>query len=273
VSQSANSVGAAMPADIAVVVLSCDRYRDLWPPFFELFFRHWHGCRYPIYLFANEASYPDERVRTIQSGTDHTWSDSIKRCLEKLTHRHVWLLFDDVFLAQPVEEGKLALLEAFVAARDPDYLRFRKYPRPDERIDRYFGRCREGVLYRTSILAIWKRVTLVELLDGRENAWEFEHSSVGRSTSYPGFYGVYDEYLHHVHGVEKGVWTRDAVSRLRRMAIEPDLSSRPQMNDAQHAAYCRSVFRTMIFNRTPSLLKPVLVQGSRLLRGCFVGTG
>mgnify|MGYP001243266309 CR=1 FL=1 len=268
-----SSKGMLPQADVAVVVLSCDRYRDLWRPFFELFFRNWAGCRYPVYLFSNQIRCPDARVVTILSGEDRTWSESIKRCLEQLHHRHVWLFFDDVFLDRPVDEAKLRRLEDFVAVRDPEYLRFRKYPKPDKRIDRHFGRCREGVLYRTSIFAIWKRATLIELLDASESAWEFEHNSVARSSAYSGFYGTYDEYFSYVHGIEKGIWTRDAVQDLRGMSVEPDLTARLQMTDVQHAAYRRAMFRTAIFNRTPSALKPLLLQGSRYLRRCLVKRG
>lgn len=258
--------GDGRALDVAIVVLSCDRYKDLWAPFFDLFFRNWPQCKFPVYLFANKERWSDSRVITIFSGDDKSWSDSIKKCLAQLSHRHVWLLFDDVFLDAAVDERKVERLMNFVYRCDPAYLRFRKYPRPDERLDQFFGRCKEGVLYRTSVFAIWKREVLQNLLASGENAWEFEYKSVQRSLSYPDFYGVYEDYCSYVHGVEKGVWIRDAVSRLQKLNAPVDLSTRRQMTQRQHSIYRRAVVRTNIFNRTPSALKPMLLEGSRIVR-------
>ena len=34
----------------AVVVCSCDKYSDLWDPYFELFKKFWADCPYPVFL-------------------------------------------------------------------------------------------------------------------------------------------------------------------------------------------------------------------------------
>lgn len=256
--------------DICIVVLSCDKYSDLWPSFFELFFRFWPGCPFPIYLYSNRKTFCDPRVKSILSGDDPDWSTSIKVCLEQIGHRHVWMFFDDVMIDQPVDEAKISRLVDFVGREDPAYLRFRRFPRPEERLDRDFGRCVESSLYRTSVFAIWRREVLVELLRSGESAWTFEHESVGRSRRFHDFYGVYDEYFSYIHGVEKGVWIRAAVTALRRLGCIPDISQRALMSDVQHRVYLRASLKTFIFNRTPSRFKSTLLKlssGSKKLIG------
>ena len=40
-------------SDCSILVVSCDRYRDLWTPFFTLFQRYWPDCDMPVYLGTN----------------------------------------------------------------------------------------------------------------------------------------------------------------------------------------------------------------------------
>ncbi len=252
--------------DIGIVVLSCDKYSDLWPVFFELFFRFWPACPYPVYLFANKKTHNDPRVRTILSGDDPDWSSSVKACLDQIGHRYVWLFFDDVFLSRPVQADKITRLIDFIADKDPAYLRFRRFPRPDAKISRDFGRCGEKSLYRTSVLAIWRRDVLLDLLRAGESAWDFEHNTLGRAEKYPDFYGVYDDYLPHIHAVERGLWTRAAAAAVRRLGVAVDETRRSIMSNAQHRQFLKASVRTYIFNRTPGGLKPVLLSLARLSR-------
>jgi len=252
--------------DICVVILSCDKYSDLWPLFFELFFRCWPDCPFSIYLFANRKIYSDTRVKTILSGEDPDWSTSVEVCLRQIEHRHVMLFFDDVMLDKPVESEKISRLVDFVNREDPAYLRFRRFPRPEQRLDQHFGRCVTDGLYRTSVFAIWKREVLIELLCKGESAWMFELKSVSRALQFPDFFGVYEEYFSYIHGVEKGLWIRGAFNRLRRLGCQPDVTRRALMSDAQHRKYIQSNFKTFIFNRTPSKLKPTLIKLSSSIR-------
>ena len=41
---------------LAILVLSCDGYTDLWRPFFENFKKKWGDCPYDIYLLTNKKS-------------------------------------------------------------------------------------------------------------------------------------------------------------------------------------------------------------------------
>ena len=255
----------ALP-DIGIVVLSCDKYSDLWPVFFELFFRAWPDCPFPIYLFANRETYPDQRVKTVLSIDDPDWSTSTKKCLRQITHRHVWLLFDDVFLDREVQAKKINLLLNFLHSEDPSYLRFRRFPRPDRRTSLHFGECKAGSTYRTSLLGIWKREVLLDLLKEGESAWTFEHNGLARSSKYSDFYGVYEEYLSYIHAVERGLWSRKAVTRIHRLGCKIDMERRQMMSKVQHRKYQKTLIRTFIFNRTPSRFKPLLFKLAALSR-------
>ena len=40
-------------SDTAILVASCDRYSDLWGPFFGVLAKRWPDCPLPIYLGMN----------------------------------------------------------------------------------------------------------------------------------------------------------------------------------------------------------------------------
>ena len=246
--------------DVALVVLSCDKYSDLWSSFFRLFFHYWPNCNFPIYLCANRNKFDDSRVTTVLSGYDHDWSSSLKKCLDQINHEYVWLFFDDVFLNKQVNLNKISRLIKFLKERKPNYLRFRRFPKPEREIEKHFGECLEGSLYRTSIFAIWKKETLINLLLKGETAWDFENKSIERARSLPGFFGVYEDYLSYIHGVEKGLWIRPAVKCLQQLGCNLDLSRRSQMTSSQHISYVLRCFKVFFFDRTPSRLKPALLK-------------
>lgn len=252
--------------DISIVVLSCDKYKDLWDPFFNLFFKFWPKCKIPVYLFSNTRIYNNDRVQTVLSGEDLDWSSSIKKCLKQIQSEYIWVFFDDVFLTKPVNVSKISRLLAFLDSHNPNYLRFRVYPKPDKKLNDFFGVCAEETLYRTSIFAIWKKQVLMDLLVDGETAWQFESESIERASVYDGFYGVYENYLTYEHGVERGLWIRSAHKKIIKLGIAIDAASRPLMSNQEHLTHLFLKIKTFIFDRTPNRLKPYLYLTSSFVR-------
>lgn len=251
--------------DVAVVVLSCDKYCDLWNPFFDLYFRTWSDVDLRVYLCANRKVFDDARVTTALSGEDSDWSTSIKASLEQISHDYVMLVFDDVFFDQPIDHGALARLLNFVRDRQPSYLRFRPAPKPDERLDAHFGRIHEDTIYRTSLFGLWKRSVLLDLLRPGESAWEFEYQSPERARALPDFFGVYDTYFSYIHAIEKGLWIPEAYQRMLALGVKPDLSQRRLMTQEEEQRHTRGRLRERVFNAAPAGLRPLLIRAKRLL--------
>lgn len=256
--------------DLAIIVLTCDKYSDLWAPFFYCFHRYWPMCPFPIYLFANEKRFEsDKGVITVLSGPDRDWSSSIKACLEQIQHEYVMVLFDDVFLCEPVETAVFAPLLSWLDRNKPAYLRFRPVPRPDERINKEIGRYHELTLYRTAVLAIWRRDVFLDILKPGESAWQLETDGAQRSTRYPDFYGCYRAILNYVHGVEKGKWFPAAVRWLDEIGAVVSATDRQVMTQKDLAKSVFAHLREVIFNRSPASVRPYLVHASRTARKLF----
>lgn len=211
--------------DVAFVVLSCDKYADLWPIFFETFFDHWSDCPFQIYLVANQKKYEHPKVVTLLSGDDLDWSSSIRKAILQLKESYVFFFYEDALLNVKVSNDELESKVKFFFEHDLDYLRLRPSPLPDERYNNLYGRITEGSIYRVSLFAsIWKKAMLLDLLKDGENAWEFEMQGTRRSEKYRKFYATYQPFFSCLHGVEKGKWINATYKELLRQGYKLELT-------------------------------------------------
>jgi len=82
---------------VGVLVLSCDKYVDIWHAFFTLFFRYWPDCPFPVYLLSNFKSFDHPHVKPILVGEDETWSISVSKALKKFPHDIALITLEDFF--------------------------------------------------------------------------------------------------------------------------------------------------------------------------------
>ena len=96
-------------ADIAIVILSCDKFKVTWKPCIDHFFNAWPDCPYPVYLLNNFTPSEDERVKDLLVGEDFNWSDTLKKGLLKIEKKRTFFIFDDSFITKfNLEEVKSA---------------------------------------------------------------------------------------------------------------------------------------------------------------------
>ncbi len=170
--------------NICVLINSCDKYSDLWDPFFHFFEKNWPDCPYPVYLATNSKLYTRKNVTSIYSGKHGTWSEELKEILNKIPCDHLIYLQDDYLLTQKVNNEKLVGLFTKMITFHADYLRLFPSPGPDKEFenDEEIGLISKDSEYRTSLqCAIWKTAVFKTLLNTEENPWEFEMRSPKRS--------------------------------------------------------------------------------------------
>jgi len=220
--------------DVGVLVSSCDRYSDLWSPFFKLFFRYWEDCPYPVYLISNFRLYPDSRVKGILVGEDIDWSSNMYSALRQITHPMVILLMEDYLLDRPVDTVRIEELVSYMQKRGAVCMRLFPCPGPETACpdNREVGEILRGADYRLSLqAAIWRRDILLALLRRGETPWELEvmgsrrsdeidlpFLSVTRDSSPPISY--------FCTAIVRGYWARGALSLCRREGIEVNLTAR-----------------------------------------------
>lgn len=191
--------------EIAIVVLSFDGFHELWKPFFDYFFRTWVDCPYNIYLLNNFKQYDDERITNLLVGKDTTWSDSLKKGLEKLTEKRVFFLYDDAFIYR-IDEN--AITQSFQTAIEKDYISVML--RPSLFIRQFSSNKLQLIpkkaLYRNALFCnLIVREHLINILNRAESAWDFELTGNKRSEQFD-YYSTNRKHIHFHHGIVKGKW-------------------------------------------------------------------
>ena len=114
----------------SIVVSSCDKFQDVWSPFFTLFFRYWPDCPFPIFLIANQQSYPDDRVKTILVGEDRGWATNLRMALDQVPTPYVLYLQEDYFLEGKADTATILDLVAYMSHCRAACLRLYPCPGP-----------------------------------------------------------------------------------------------------------------------------------------------
>ena len=91
----------------AVLVVSCDKYSDLWNPFFYFFKKHWPDCPYDIYLGSNTIDFKKDGIKMLFSGKDIDWSNSTMKIVSQLSSKYLLILLEDMFIVSPIDTSKV----------------------------------------------------------------------------------------------------------------------------------------------------------------------
>src|ERR1700693_1190591 len=227
-------------APTPVLVVSCDRYADLWRPFFTIFWNYWPNCPFPVYLGSNFKSYDDTQVKTILVGEDVRWAAGVIKMLDHLKSDYLFLFLEDFFLIEKVDTRRILNLVETARQNQIGCLRMvsgshLSFP-PTHALEQYpgLGIIAPGDMNRVSTqVALWKTETLRTLLNPHFNPWQFEEIGTILSEGMPDqFWGTYRPAILYDQCVERGKWRPEGISHCRNMGLEIDLSARPPMSEA-----------------------------------------
>lgn len=218
----------------AVVISSCDQFRDAWAPFFHFFFKQWPDCPYPVYLLTNYGMYKDDRVITVAVGPDRAWADNLVTAFGRIKEDTILYLQEDYFLTRPVRTAELVEDCAFMKARNLPYLGLYPSAAPEE--TPFEGHARYNLLpargpMRASLqAALWNREALLALMRRGEDGWDMEREGTERSRSLV-FLRVKScaaspmDYF--CTAIKRGLWEPEAVQMCRDAGVVLDLNFRP----------------------------------------------
>ena len=213
---------------IAVLVLSCDKYSDLWEFYAELFNRFWPDCPYDKYLASNIIEFNSNGFKPILMGADETWSRGVKIALSKLkdNYDYVFTTLEDSPLVANVDNNYVVKAFESFTADDGNFLRTYMMVKPKIKpINEYYGEVENNTPYRqTCAYAVWKIKTLCEILDEKESAWDFERIGVKRGYNYDKFYCIYKNKFQLINLVIKGKLSRGSYTKLKELIPSVNLN-------------------------------------------------
>jgi hypothetical protein len=229
----------------AVLVLSCDKYSDLWSPFFLFFYKYWKDCPYPVYLGTNQKKFEHKNVKQIFSGKSSNWSEELEIILSQIPEDYILLFLEDYFIYEMVDNKKINFILNTMIEKDSAFIRLAAFPKKYNALWPYtplpdypsIGEVAKGSKYRLNLqTSIWKKEILLKLLNKKESPWEFETEASKRSDSlsHPFLCIIPEKSKKNVHGpityyctaLTHGKWMRGAVKLSKKENIPIDLSSR-----------------------------------------------
>lgn len=222
----------------SVLIYSCDKYSDVWEPFFTLFFRYW-DCPYQVYICTESKKCDYPKVKTIN--TLGTWTERMQKAVREIQTKYVIGMCEDMFFRRPVNGGIIGNCvlymehdhrigcfnfekeyEPGIELKPSDYLDFAEKPAAGH----HFQKSCQPTL--------WRKTYLEKLLDVKMNAWEWEETEADFTLKHYIWNGLRSElafdygYIYgQWFGIQKGKWVKNDVAPLfEKEKIKIDLKKR-----------------------------------------------
>lgn len=213
---------------LAILILSCDKYADIWPTFLQQFKRYFPAEGYTIYLGSNRIPCDAEGVIPILSGEDPDWSTSLKKILAQIKEPKLFVILEDLLLASPIDMEGFQSALTYMLEKNARHVKYWAIPMAlDPTENPKIGIYPKGAPYRATVCGFWDREYLVNLLIEGENPWNFEILGSYRTSYSDGFYGLTRPLCDYRNMIEKGCWIPQSVDWANEEKIALDLDKRP----------------------------------------------
>lgn len=217
---------------VAFLIVTCDKYQDLWMPFFKTFFKYWSDCPYKIYLASNFKKFEHEKVSNISFGEDKDYSTNLINILEKITEEWVIVWYEDAFITKHVDNLLVNKLVNQAIANSTDYLKLTvDYPLYYGKSNEDMGPIPRGVKYRSAMgMALYHKSTLNKILIPGQSAWQLDKSNDADKLDLE-FYALNSIYRFNrpftiINSVIKGRWYLTAPNFLKREGLSDYILNR-----------------------------------------------
>jgi len=242
---------------LGILVLSCDKYEDIWRPFFHCLERYWPDRPFPCYLVTNHQRPEFPGVSIIAVGDDRTWSDNVLKALEQVGEDYVLMFIEDLLLHAPVDATRLERILTWVATERPPYVQLVRSESPDGPHSDLVGVVLPGTLYRTStVISVWRKDVLKGILTSGESAWDFELTGSARSDAFGVFYRSWTDCFKVTNCIIKGVWYPPALKQMRALGVPISTTpARRAMSIREFLVFQAVILRSKVFKLFPRKLR------------------
>lgn len=179
-----------MTAKVTMLILSCDKFSDLWSGHVALLEQNWGDRNMKTYIVSdiqNEMKLPG--VEVICAGENVEWSDRLRYALKFVDSEYVFVTLDDYYLIKRVNNQQMEELVSLMDRANVDYIRL--FPRPKRASKEVFQSIKKIRRVDTSCdysvnlySGFWKKAFLESCIRTPQNAWRFEVSLHKRAMEY-----------------------------------------------------------------------------------------
>lgn len=181
---------------LAIVIVSCDKYSDLWDDVFNLLDIHWTDRPFKTYLATDSKPYDRNGVETIHFGNIRQWMVCTRTAVERIEAEYILFLMEDYFVIKDIDTNIIEEDIRFMDENQADFINLHQKPFflnqdeskfVNETIRTIPSHTRYGL---DTAGAIWRRDFFLDQLSREDgDAWRFEAILVGDSISEKGLPG------------------------------------------------------------------------------------
>lgn len=252
-----------MNNELTLLLVSYDGYGDMWPAFFKCKEKFWPDCPYPLVLANNVKPFEAKNIRVINCGNDAQWSTRTRLALQSIESKYVLFLLEDLFMLDQVRTEDIQGAVELMEKDNLDYYKIMTFSKIRTRnykgID-YLHEIPASWPYGISLqAAIWNREYFLNMV-GKEdyNPWVFEVDRLQEeqeSADPERVVGVFDDrnILNICHMVVQGKYLPESVSRIEKVGIDVDTTSREIMSWRENTIYSLKTCIAPFTNRHPHI--------------------
>lgn len=193
-----------------MVVVSCDRYHDLWGPSLAQLLTVNIANGSPIYLVSNFKNANIDDIKTIKIGEDLSWTENLNNALKVVKEEYLLILVDDFFVYDVAKEFNFLEIPRIMKTLNASHLKFHNAPvAKNNTQDSKFVGYNKGETYSVSVCGFWKKNVLEELSECQKDAWTFEIEASKDFENIGDSYSYKEPPFHFYNLVEKGKWSRN----------------------------------------------------------------
>ena len=166
--------------NMTMLILSCDKYSDLWDGQIKLLEQNWPDRDMKTYIVTDSPSnkcYPG--IDVISAGIGVEWSDRLAYALTLVDTDYVFITLDDYYLIKSVNNQSIIALMEMIDEKKIDYVRL--FPRPKratrDELPEYKGIKNIDITCNYSVnlySGIWRKTFAESTIKEPKNAWQFE---------------------------------------------------------------------------------------------------
>ena len=240
---------------LAIVIPSCDKYSDLWEILISQIDSNFKDIELTKYIICNSNHQNKIKgIEYINVGADLGWSSNFKIALKQINEQYVFLWIDDLILTSVVDAKLFKNILSSFTDEKGNCLRLNNVPKSNKNYNSFFGLVDKEALYRTStVMSIWNKEVLNDLLVPGENAWEFETKGKIRSKKYDNFFVSYKPLFKFSNAVIKGKWNRRIKKKLIEQYRYNISDTRPSMSKIEQIKYDLRLPASSIYYRLYNL--------------------
>lgn len=214
---------------LSILVMSCDRNKDLWLPFHICVEKYWKD--HPKIIYSTETlENPFYDTIHLDYPIDK-WTKRVYDTVKDLECDNILLMVDDIFIREQVDNKLIENIENYIGGVIGGLNFERKFDINDIPLDSNVSLRNPFGKYKTSVMCqLWNKKALLDIFNCEKDPWTFEKDN--NSKKYLFLISNKGNFINWGYndkkwfGVRKGKWCLECKEFFEKEGIEIDYSIR-----------------------------------------------